>query len=109
MKSINTFKNGLNSNISGRTAEEIKQQKNERYQNNKEIFKAKFKEYYQNNKQKRNKKIKCKCGSLIIKRQLEKHLKTKKHQNFVKQNRELKKNNDEPFQSMFDADSEDSE
>ena len=63
--------------------EKIKEQKKEYYQNNKEHFK----EYYQNNKEhvkeQNSKKYECECGSIIITATKPKHLKTKKHCEYI--------------------------
>jgi glucan phosphorylase len=67
---------------------EINKKKIKEYlENNKEIIKEKKKEWYENNKEiikeKNKKKITCECGCEILKRCLLKHLKTKKHINYL--------------------------
>tara|TARA_R110000803_G_scaffold192649_1_gene255545 strand:- start:408 stop:998 length:591 start_codon:yes stop_codon:yes gene_type:complete len=52
------------------------------YQANKEDILEKQKEYYQNNKKSINEKITCECGSIFIKKALNRHLNTLKHQQF---------------------------
>lgn len=46
---------------------------------NKEIIKAQMKDNYNNNKERINKKVKCNCGRIVIKRMLKKHLSTDIH------------------------------
>ena len=65
----------------------IKQKKNQYYHDNKQYWK----QYYQNNKdkieQKYKQKITCECGSVIRKRNKLLHLKTKKHKDFIENNK----------------------
>ena len=56
-----------------------KEKKKEYHENNKEKRKEKRKEHYNHNKEKINEKITCQCGTIIIKRCLSTHIKTKKH------------------------------
>jgi len=68
--------------------EEIHQRKKEYYQDNKEAISAHKKQYYEENKeainQKRNQKHVCECGGKYIHQNKARHLKTKKHQNYLK-------------------------
>tara|TARA_B110000858_G_C17737023_1_gene443019 strand:+ start:182 stop:763 length:582 start_codon:yes stop_codon:yes gene_type:complete len=63
--------------------EKLNEYHKEYRENNKEKMKEYNKEYSENNKEKINKrereKITCECGSIIIKKILSKHIKTKKH------------------------------
>jgi hypothetical protein len=59
--------------------EKIKEYQNEYRNKNRKNLNEYFKEYRENNKEKINEKIICKCGCEIIKRNLSKHLKSKKH------------------------------
>jgi len=60
------------------------------YEKNKVLKKEKSKEYYNNNKniilEKHKEKIQCECGSIINKSDLNKHLKSIKHNNFINLN-----------------------
>lgn len=59
---------------------EIKLQKNKIYrENNREILSEKAKKYYHNNKE----KIECECGSNFTKKSKNRHLKTKKHIQYI--------------------------
>ena len=53
--------------------------------NNKDKIKENAAEYYANNKDKIKEKVTCKCGSIILKKQINQHNKTKKHQTFLQQ------------------------
>jgi len=63
----------VNKLIAGRSIEQY-------YQDNKEKFKA----YYEKNKEWINKKYNCKCGSKYTTAHKARHLKTKKHQDYIK-------------------------
>jgi hypothetical protein len=63
--------------------EKIIQYSSEYRRLNKEKILEKHKEYYQKNKEKLNKKIECECGSVINKRSITKHTKTKRHQKYL--------------------------
>lgn len=93
---IRLFKNDenyhcINCRIAGRTKNEYnteyKQNNLERereryrdyYHNNKEIKSKAHKIWYENNKE----KITCDCGSCVIKIHLSRHLKSKKHQDYL--------------------------
>jgi len=62
----------------------IKYQNRLRYQKNKEKIKEKNKEYYEKNKEKINEKITCPCGSVVSKKDIRRHERTKKHQQWEK-------------------------
>jgi hypothetical protein len=66
----------------------IKEKKKEYYENNKDIINEKNKEWYNNNKdiisEKNKEKIHCECGSIIRKNNLSRHLKSIKHQDYLK-------------------------
>ena len=70
--------------------EQIKEYGKIKYEKNKEKIKEKGKNYYEKNKnkikEKRKEKYTCECGSTICINQKLKHLKTLKHQNFIKNN-----------------------
>ena len=70
----------LNNDIPTRTQKEYRK-------NNKEYFKKYQKEYRENNKEiikeKRKEKIICECGCEITKYHLSRHLKSKKHQDYL--------------------------
>jgi len=70
--------------------EKIKKQKKEYYKDNKEHFLEKKKEYYRDNKDKikerDKKKYTCECGSTINIKEKLRHLKSIKHQNYIKNN-----------------------
>jgi hypothetical protein len=62
---------------------------NKFYQDNKEAILEKQKEYYQKNKEKCNQKIECECGSVIYKRYITRHTKTKRHQKYIQENHNI--------------------
>ena len=70
--------------------EQILEKKKEYRQENKEQILEKKKEYNQKNKEqiseKRKEKITCECGLIICKYEKPRHQKSKKHQNFIKNN-----------------------
>jgi guanylate kinase len=59
----------------------------EYYETNKEYIKEQTKQHYENNKEqikeKMKEKITCKCGSVVLKRDLKRHEGTKKHINLM--------------------------
>lgn len=63
------------------------QQNKDKYIDYREKNKDKIKNYYEKNKYKIEEmgkvKVKCECGSLFRKSDLSRHLKTKKHQNYI--------------------------
>lgn len=63
--------------------DKIKDKWKEYYDNNKDKINEKRKEYREQNKDKLNEKFKCECGGCYILRHKAKHLKTKKHQNYL--------------------------
>ena len=67
----------VNKNIPDRTQKEW-------YQNNKEEIKQKRKEYYENNKNELKQKHECECGGKYTYTHKSQHLKTSKHQNYLK-------------------------
>ena len=77
---IEELKSTLNKNIPTRT-------KYEWNEINKEYRLEKQKKYYENNKEqiaeKQNKKMTCDCGSIFRKYDKARHLKSKKHQNYI--------------------------
>jgi len=67
--------------------DKMKENNKNYYKNNKEEINQKNKNYKDNNKDKINndkkKKINCECGCKITKNNLSRHLKSKKHQNYI--------------------------
>ena len=63
--------------------ENYKEYQKEYRKNNKEKNKERKKEWYEKNKEKLNEKCNCSCGGKYIKRDKARHLKTKKHQNYL--------------------------
>ena len=88
----------VNKNVPGRSSkqwwednkETLRIKKKEYYEDNKERILAYDKEYREKNKkkisEKRNQKITCECGSVTVKRNYKKHLTSKKHKNWIKNN-----------------------
>lgn len=56
------------------------------YKDNKEKIKEKLKEYYKNNKERLNEPYVCACGNTITKKEKSRHMKSKKHLNFITEN-----------------------
>jgi len=108
IRKFDSYKNGYNMKIAGRTMkdyyednkEKIKQKTKDYYEDNKELIKQKTKDYrennkdnineyskkyYQDNKEKirehKNKKFNCECGGKYTQINKSRHLKTKKHLN----------------------------
>jgi len=81
----------LNSYIPSRTKKEYEEYNKEYYEQNKEQIKEYYKEYYKKYKEENNEqinmKITCCCGSIYTKRCLKQHELTKKHINFIEQNK----------------------
>jgi len=67
----------VNNQIAGRT-------KKEYYQDNKNELNQRHKQYYQDNKEKQQKRHECECGGKYTHANKSIHLKTKKHQNYLK-------------------------
>ena len=65
--------------------EHIKEKKQEYYQNNKEDIKKKTKNYRDENKEHINEKFNCDCGGKYTTINKKKHLRTKKHQKYLKE------------------------
>ena len=69
---------------------ENKEQQKEYREQNKELKKEYDKEYYSENKDKikeqKNKKFDCQCGGKYTHQNKSQHLKTKKHENYLKEN-----------------------
>jgi hypothetical protein len=63
--------------------EKIQEYKKEYRETNKEYIKEHNKEYHQDNKHKINEKITCKCGTVVLKRDLKRHERTKKHTDLI--------------------------
>jgi len=63
--------------------EKIQEYKKEYRETNKEKIKEKEKQYREDNKHKINEKITCKCGTVVLKRDLKRHEKTKKHTDLI--------------------------
>ena len=63
--------------------EKIQEYKKEYRETNKEYIKEHNKEYHEDNKHKINEKITCKCGTVVLKRDLKRHEKTKKHTDLI--------------------------
>jgi len=63
--------------------EKIQEYKKEYNETNKEKIKEKEKQYREDNKHKINEKITCKCGTVVLKRDLKRHEKTKKHTDLI--------------------------
>lgn len=84
IRQYDSFKNGYNGKIEGRTDQECKK---EWYQRNRETIILKTRQYRTDNKDKineqRNQKIVCECGSVSTKRNLLRHKKSPKHQNYL--------------------------
>ena len=88
----------VNKRIAGRTKkqyyldnkDEIKQYHNQYYQDNKDELKQSKKQYQEDNKDKikeyRKQKVTCECGAIITKRCKTRHIKSKKHQDFIQNN-----------------------
>ena len=84
IREFDSYNNGYNSVIAGRS-------RKKHYEDNKEKLKEKRKIYYEQNKEKAktyNKqynsiKYNCECGATIQKLSKSRHLKTKKHQNYI--------------------------
>ena len=77
-----------NANMNGQSAytnqkEYHKEYNKEYYQNNKETTKEKNLQYYQNNKETLNEKMTCECGCVMLKRYMNRHLKTDKHKKLI--------------------------
>ena len=64
--------------------DKINEKNKEYYDNNKEYFKEHNKEYYDNNKERINEKNNCQCGGLYTNANKSKHIKSQKHQNYIK-------------------------
>ena len=63
--------------------EKIQEYEKEYRETNKEKIKEKEKQYREDNKHKINEKITCKCGTVVLKRDLKRHEKTKKHTDLI--------------------------
>ena len=61
----------------------ILERNKEYYEDNKDKILEEKKEYYKENKDKINEKMTCECGSIFRKSDKARHLKTKKHQNYI--------------------------
>ena len=72
-----------NKEYNEKNKEKIKEKNKEWYEQNKEIIKEKSKEWYEQNKEKINRKYICECGSECFFRSRNKHMKSKKHINFI--------------------------
>jgi len=70
--------------------EQISEQKKQYYNDNKDKILERQKQYYNDNKEQileqRKQRITCECGSSIIKHSAKKHIKSKKHINWVNNN-----------------------
>ena len=64
--------------------ESILKYNKECYEKNKELINQKHKEYYEKNKEKLKEKIECECGGKYSYGAKSKHLKTNKHQKFIR-------------------------
>ena len=73
----------LNSHKAYQTAEQLKEYKKEHYEENREYYKEKYKKYREENKTKINKKCDCECGGKYTQSNNSKHIKTKKHQDYL--------------------------
>lgn len=62
----------------------ISDYKKEYHKNNKEKLNDYSREYYKDNREKMLEKTTCICGSIVIKQSLNRHLKTLKHDNYIK-------------------------
>jgi len=65
--------------------EKLKEKRRKYREQNKEKIKKKDKQYYEQNKEKYRVKIKCECGSVVIKNNLTRHKRSKKHIIFTNQ------------------------
>jgi DNA repair exonuclease SbcCD nuclease subunit len=67
--------------------EKIQEKKKEYNETNKEKIQEYNKEYRDNNKEqikeKKKEKVTCQCGTVVLKRDLKQHEKTKKHTNLI--------------------------
>jgi len=63
--------------------EKISENNRKYYEGNKEKISENNKKYYDINKKKIRKKIECECGSCLCKCDLNRHFKTKKHQDYI--------------------------
>ena len=74
-----SYKQYYNDNIN-----KIDDYQKEYYETNKNKAKDKAKEYYETNKDKFKERFECECGSQYMRYNKSKHLKTDKHQNYLK-------------------------
>jgi len=81
-------KKDYDKNYREKNKEKIKEKEKNYRENNKEKIKAQQKNKYQKNKYKYEEKakikIQCECGSLVRRNNLLRHLKSKKHQDYIK-------------------------
>ena len=98
IRKLDTFKNGLNGEIAGRTKEEYEQDEKEKLdkfrklwrQNNKEKAKAIDAKNWKRNYKKYQKDIvRCECGISMMRRNFNRHLKTKTHKENLKLQKEI--------------------
>ena len=81
----------INIVISGRTNQEYREENREKVlekgrkyrEDNREKVLEKGRQYYEKNKEKINEKLTCECGGCFTYTHQSRHLKTKKHQNFL--------------------------
>ena len=74
--------------------EQIQQRQRHYREANKEQISEKRKQYYQENKEKIQQNVECECGCLIQKWHLSRHLKTAKHAELLKKQKETKQQHD---------------
>jgi predicted GIY-YIG superfamily endonuclease len=76
----------VNKNITGRTNKEYYQDNKEKInEKHKDYFKEYKKKWKEDNKEKLNQKFDCECGGKYTNCHKSRHLKSKKHQNFINQ------------------------
>jgi len=102
IRKFDSYKNGYNGRIEGRTCkeyyqdniEQIKEQKKEYREKNRDDILKKKRNYYQNNKigikEKKSQKFVCDCGGKYTKSHKARHLKTKKHKKYIDEQQKLK-------------------
>jgi hypothetical protein len=92
-KYIEKYNNSLNIAVPSRTNTEykkdnkdkIKEQSKKYHEANRDKILEKQKKYREANKEKLKEKITCDCGSEVVKSTIQRHKRTKKHQNFIKE------------------------
>jgi len=95
IREFDSYNNGYNERIEGRNKKDYRRDNSEKIkqylQDNKEKIKEKRKIYYEQNKETRKQyrkqynsiKFNCECGATIQKHNKARHIKSKKHQNYI--------------------------